>query len=70
MLQAVLRGKHTVTGLWTYCGTNPPGRGCNGKDGGEFKVTDKCNNFDNPSNANHSLTRTVEAGHSGEFRSL
>jgi len=44
--------------------------GCGGKDGGEVRVTDKCNNVDNPSNVNQLLTRTVEGGHSGESRSL
>ena len=70
MLQAALHGKHTVTGLWAYCSTNPLGMGCDGKDGGEVTVTDKCNNVDNLSNANQSFTRTVEAGHSGESRAL
>jgi len=41
MLQAALRGKHTVTGLWASCSTNPLGMGCDGKDGGEVQVTDE-----------------------------
>jgi hypothetical protein len=53
--------EHAQTRLWDHRSTNMFGMGCDGKDGGGAKITDRSNDVDNPSNTNQSLTRTVEA---------